>query len=76
MTSSTVHKINKIKIVIQKVDHQPPHFHVFGADVDFSASIETFEIIAGTYHRKAKNIMEWAKNNQTVLTAKWEEYHG
>lgn len=75
MASTTVYETNNLKIKIWPRDHLPPHFHIVGVEFDFSVTIKTFEIIAGTYHRKANTILAWAKNNQDVLLSKWDEYH-
>ena len=48
MPSTIIYELNKVKIKIRMDDHFPAHFHVIGPDFQFSVSIETFEIIAGT----------------------------
>lgn len=58
-------------------DHFPPHFHIVTrADGEALIEIATLEILEG---RVPKTILdaarEWARQNRTVLEAKWEELH-
>lgn len=65
-------------IVINPRDHFPPHFHVIFRDGQrCSVAIATLEIIAGTAipARRMREALEWAKENQDLLLAKWEEIH-
>ena len=65
-------------IVINPRDHYPPHFHViFRNGQRCSVAIATMEIIAGsvTPAKRLHEALEWAKENQTMLQAKWEEIH-
>ena len=68
--------INGVYIQIWPNDHLPVHFHVLGPGINFKVDLKTFEIVSGRYHRKAKNLLRWAKLNQTVIQAEWEKIHG
>lgn len=57
-----------------RTDHNPPHFHVTGADAHLMVDLRTFTIIEGSAPRRVINeAIEWAKEHRDELMAKWEE---
>lgn len=76
MPPSKILELDGVKIRIWLDDHEPAHFHVIGPGFNFKVSIEHFKVIGGGYNRKAKKILDWAKENQKFLQAEWEKRHG
>lgn len=54
-------------------DHMPPHFHaIYGGD-RCAISIETLELLDGTFPRRALSlVIEWAMIHRSELRADWE----
>ncbi len=76
MPPTITFELNGLVLRIFQGDHNPPHFHVIGPDVDFSVEIATFKISAGKYNRKAKKILNWAKQNRLFLQTEWDKTNG
>lgn len=57
-------------------DHGVPHFHVIAPDFKVSVAIQTLEVLAGAARpRELRAAIEWARQNQMLLLAKWEDLH-
>ena len=76
MPGTLIKALDGIEIRIFPDDHNPPHFRVFGPGITFSVAMQTLEVLAGKYHRNAKQVMVWAKTNKTLLHAEWERRNG
>lgn len=62
-----------IKIQLFHRDHAPPHFHAISAEYELLINIQTLEIMEGTMpKKKQKQILNWAKANQSTLIEIWE----
>ena len=67
--------------VMLKIDnsdrHGRPHFHIeYKREHAASYAIDNFERLAGHMPEKyGGTLLEWAKENQALLLAKWKELH-
>lgn len=57
-------------------DHNPPHFHVLGADGTAQIRIDTLEIIEVSGKIDVREALDWAAQNKVFLMTKWEEFSG
>jgi hypothetical protein len=57
-------------------DHNPPHFHVLGADGAAQIRIDTLEIIEVSGKIDVREALDWAAQNKVFLMTKWEEFSG
>lgn len=69
---ATIKRFSKTKISIYADDHQPPHFHILGADFDVLIEIETMRI-KGNKTKDIKSALEWAEENKDLLMSKWKQ---
>ncbi|MEA3065487.1 MAG: hypothetical protein QOJ27_1939 [Sphingomonadales bacterium] len=77
----TVLRESRIRVVIYRNDHEPPHVHVYGggsAKIELGGENEDPEIVDAEEMkfgdlRKAKRIVAAHK---AELMAKWIEFHG
>jgi hypothetical protein len=68
---ATVHRFSQGRVVVWPADEPPPHFHILTKDGDCSFWIETFAVRIGKLPHYAREGLEWAKQNQTMLLAEW-----
>jgi len=70
----TIERIGNCKICIYADDHNPPHFHVLGPDLNVRVVIETLEVldtVAG--NQSLAKVMDYARDNRDALLEKWRE---
>ena len=61
-----------IKIQLFHRDHAPPHFHAVSAEHELLINIKTLEVMEGSMpKKKQKQIINWAKDNQSNLMEIW-----
>jgi hypothetical protein len=73
----TVHRESGWKIAVYGREHGVPHFHVEGPGFRCSVGIRSLEVIVGTIPATVLGAAcVWAKANQAVLLAKWQELNG
>lgn len=54
-------------------DHPPPHFHAIYGDAEAVVSIAKATITAGTFPRRARNLVEeWAELHRDELQRDWD----
>jgi hypothetical protein len=54
-------------------DHQPPHFHARYAEHEVVIRIETLEVDAGHFPRRAMGLLlEWAGEHRAELRENWQ----
>ena len=69
----TMRRWDGFKIEV-RTDHNPPHFHVTGADADLMVDLRSFEIMQGSAPRKIfDEAVAWAREHRDELLAKWSE---
>lgn len=62
-----------IKMYFQKMEHEPPHFHVIYNEYEAEISIQTGEIIAGTLPRRISHLVkEWSEIHHTEIQEIWD----
>jgi hypothetical protein len=55
-------------------DHNPPHFHVVGADFQVQLRISDFSVLAGEARpAMLAEALEWAALHRSELALKWAE---
>lgn len=65
------------KIAVYAREHGIPHFHIEGPDFRASVGIETLEVIIGAVPAPVlRATREWARTNQALLIATWQELNG
>jgi hypothetical protein len=58
-------------------EHVPPHFHAVYGEHEAVIDITTCALVEGSLPRaKLKRTIEWAREHQSLLTAKWAEITG
>ena len=64
----------RVKLTMYYGDHGVPHFHVVAPDFKVSIAIESLEILAGAARpRQIRDAVAWARQNQELLLARWEQ---
>ncbi len=60
---------NGIKFYIYPNDHQPPHFHAIGNNIDVCCDVNTGEIILGDAGRSVRKIVNnfYQKNSTKII---------
>ncbi|CAO3434247.1 DUF4160 domain-containing protein [Azospirillum endophyticum] len=62
----------KVALVIRNRDHNPPHFHVIGPDIDAMVGIDPLVLLRGTMPRLLWSQVEsWGLANRAMLVAEW-----
>jgi hypothetical protein len=65
--------LNGVRIVIQYLEHNPPHFHAFQAGDEVVIAIRTGRVIAGGLSRSdLRSIKKWADAHRVELLENWE----
>lgn len=72
---ATIKSFGNLNVQV-RVDHNPPHAHIVGPDLDISFELNTFKTIAGYPSRRrltpqVREILDWAKENQALLMETW-----
>jgi hypothetical protein len=74
-TGATMGKLavfGKVAVVVRTRDHNPPHFHVVGPDLDVQVLIDSLIVEQGTLPSGVgKQILAWAAENRDRLIAEW-----
>ena len=71
----TIARLANCTITMYAADHQPPHFHVRMRDGrEALVVIETLKTLTSSLKaRELAEALEWAADNISALTAKWQE---
>jgi hypothetical protein len=70
----TLVRTSRWKIAVYGREHGVPHFHIEGPDFRCSVAIASLEVIVGSAPGSVLNAAcEWARENQTLLIATWQE---
>ena len=65
-----------VAIYIYEGDHGLPHFHARYQGKAAKIEIATLKLVAGSLPRaRLRDVRAWAKQNQALLTAKWDEFN-
>lgn len=70
----TIAEISGIKIMMFQRDHNPPHFHAFGADFEAKFSIHPFSLMETRGSVRARELLPiktWAITHQVQLLENW-----
>lgn len=75
--SPKVAKLWNLDINIYTKDHNPPHVHVTGPDVDVKIEIGTWKIVYayGLKTKSLKKLLLFLKDLETDLMEAWNEIH-
>ncbi len=72
----SVKRLSNATIYIYADDHNPPHFHLEGADWAAVIDLGTLLIVEGEAPRAAlREALDWARENRATLEKKWLEYN-
>jgi hypothetical protein len=66
----TIGRIGSLDVMIFRNDHDPPHFHVIGAEFSAKFTIADFALLSSKgriRRRDLRDIEEWGQNHQTAL---------
>lgn len=71
----TIKRLATCTITLYTGDHLPPHFHVRLQDGrEALVDIANLSVLSGRIaRRELAAALEWAAENQALLSAKWEE---
>ena len=66
------HQFDGFRLDVRSRDHNPPHFHVIGADFHATIRIDTLEIMRGRIPNKVfREVADWASGRRDSLLAEW-----
>ena len=66
------HQFDSFRLDVRSRDHNPPHFHVIGADFHALIRIDTFEVIRGEIPSQVyKEVVEWTEERRDDLMTEW-----
>jgi hypothetical protein len=66
-----------IVVYIYFNEHVPPHFHALFGDDEAVVGIEGCDLVGGSLPAaKLRRTLQWARDNQEMLRAKWAEITG
>jgi Domain of unknown function (DUF4160) len=71
----TIGRIGSLDVMIFRNDHDPPHFHVFGAEFSAKFTIAEFELLSSKgriRRRDIRDIEEWGQSHQNELLLNWQ----
>jgi hypothetical protein len=68
-----VASIHGLALHVFPLDHDPPHFHVVGADVDAKFSLDSCQPMSGRLDGKSVKLIQWffANGGRDQLIAMW-----
>jgi Domain of unknown function (DUF4160) len=70
----TIAQIDGIRIMMFQSDHDPPHFHAFGADFEAKFSIDPFAVMESRGRLRARDLLlirNWAQTHRNAITENW-----
>lgn len=68
----TLTSFGKIRVIVQGRDHNPPHFHIKGPDVNALVGIDPVIVLRGAVPSDLwSQIQAWAIANRSALVAEW-----
>ncbi|MBF0153275.1 MAG: DUF4160 domain-containing protein [Magnetococcales bacterium] len=71
---ATIKRIDNLRIKIYPGDHNPPHGHIEGPNVQIRFALQQFEILEGRSSiKQAAVAIEWVKANLEHLQKIWNE---
>lgn len=73
---TTKHRFsNKYALQIRERDHNPPHAHVTGGDIDAAIDLETLEITGLLPATLKREVLAWIADHHTELMEEWRKWH-
>ncbi|MBV8453120.1 MAG: DUF4160 domain-containing protein [Deltaproteobacteria bacterium] len=70
----TIAQIDGIRIMMFQRDHDPPHFHAFGADFEAKLSIDPVAVMESRGRLRARDLLlirNWALAHRSAVTQNW-----
>lgn len=68
----TIYTFRGIKIYMNYLEHQPPHFHAEYGEYKYAITIDDIELLSGTMpNKQLKMLMGWAALHQEELMEEW-----
>ena len=67
----TLERFGKLRIAVFR-DHQPPHVHILGGDVNLVVYLEDLSVV-GTGHREAAMALRWLAQNIDAVRKVFED---
>ncbi len=73
---TTKHRFRqKYRLEIREDDHQPPHIHLVGADVEVVISLETLAVTGEAPKALLVEALEWVAQHRDELMEEWKTWH-
>lgn len=70
----TIQRFGAVSIKMYADDHNPPHFHIAGPDVQVLVRIDDLQILAGGARRgQMDEALAWADAHREALMRMWIE---
>jgi Domain of unknown function (DUF4160) len=70
----TIAQIDGVRIMMFQSDHDPPHFHAFGADFEAKFSIDPFVVMEARGRLRARDLLlirNWLLKHRSAVTENW-----
>jgi uncharacterized protein DUF4160 len=70
----TIAQIDGIRIMMFQSDHDPPHFHPFGADFEAKLAIDPFAVMESRGRLRARDLLlirNWAVTHRSAVSENW-----
>jgi hypothetical protein len=70
----TIGRVGALDVMIFRNDHEPPHFHVIGADFSARFTITDLELLSSKGRIRRRDIREieaWGQKHQRELYTNW-----
>lgn len=72
----TLTTFGKVRVIVQGRDHNPPHFHVKGPDINALVSINPVAILRGSLPSELwAQVQAWAIVHRAELVTAWNTYN-
>jgi hypothetical protein len=71
----TIGRIGSLEVMIFRNDHDPPHFHVFGAEFSAKFAIADCALLSSKGRVRRRNIRAvegWGRKRQVALYLNWD----
>ena len=71
----TIGQIGAFNVMIFRNDHDPPHFHVVGAEFSAKFAIANLELLSSKgriRRRDIRDVRAWGRKHQTALYLNWQ----
>ncbi len=72
----TLLRAKNLRVVIYPKDHDPPHVHVLGPDMEAKFLLDTLECVysRGFSEKAIRQVRDYLKGKKAFLLEAWREY--